>query len=206
MTNQAPPRTDVASLTYGDRSVDLPLVHGHRGRSRRRHLEAAGRHRPDHARRRLRQHRRDAVGHHLPRRRAGNPALSRLPHRELAESSTFLEVAYLLIHGELPTRAELDTSWPRSRVTPSSTRRCGTSSTASRTTRTRWRCSPPARRDEHLLPGQPRDRRSRRGRAHHAAADRQAAHHRGLVASRRRSASPTSTRATTWATRRTCCT
>ena len=28
MTNQAPPRTDVASLTYGDRSVDLPLVRG----------------------------------------------------------------------------------------------------------------------------------------------------------------------------------
>src|SRR5881296_4251930 len=32
------------------------------------------------------------------------------PIEELAERSTFLEVAYLLIHGELPSAAELD-SW-----------------------------------------------------------------------------------------------
>ena len=31
------------------------------------------------------------------------------PIEQLAESSTFLEVAYLLINGELPTREQLDT-------------------------------------------------------------------------------------------------
>src|SRR4051812_25689372 len=30
------------------------------------------------------------------------------PIEQLAEQSTYLEVAYLLIHGELPTQAELD--------------------------------------------------------------------------------------------------
>ena len=28
MTNQAPPRTDVASFTYRDRTVELPVIHG----------------------------------------------------------------------------------------------------------------------------------------------------------------------------------
>ena len=31
MTNQAPPRTDVASLTYGDHSVELPVIRGTEG-------------------------------------------------------------------------------------------------------------------------------------------------------------------------------
>ncbi len=146
MTNQAPPRTDVASLTYGDRSVDLPVVHGTE----------------------------DEVAADISKLRGdtglitldvgyGNTGATRsaitfldgeqgilryrgYPIEELAESSTFLEVAYLLIYGELPTRAAARrTSWPRSRITPSSARRCATSSTRSRTTRTRWRCSPPAR-------------------------------------------------------------
>ena len=108
MTNQAPPRTDVASLTYGDRSVDLPLVHGTE----------------------------DEVAADISKLRGdtglitldvgyGNTGATRsaitfldgeqgilryrgYPIEELAERSTFLEVAYLLIHGELPTRAELD--------------------------------------------------------------------------------------------------
>ena len=108
MTNQAPPRTDVASLTYGDRSVELPLVHGTE----------------------------DEVAADISKLRGdtglitldvgyGNTGATRsaitfldgergilryrgYPIEELAESSTFLEVAYLLIHGELPTRAELD--------------------------------------------------------------------------------------------------
>jgi citrate synthase len=108
MTNQAPPRTDVASLTYGDRSVDLPVVHGTE----------------------------DEVAADISKLRGdtglitldvgyGNTGATRsaitfldgeegilryrgYPIEELAESSTFLEVAYLLIHGELPTRAELD--------------------------------------------------------------------------------------------------
>jgi len=108
MTNQAPPRTDVASLTYGDRSVDLPLVHGTE----------------------------DEVAADISKLRGdtglitldvgyGNTGATRsaitfldgeqgilryrgYPIEELAERSTFLELAYLLIHGELPTRAELD--------------------------------------------------------------------------------------------------
>src|SRR6185503_19918345 len=108
MTNQAPPRTDVASLTYGDRSVDLPLVRGTE----------------------------DEVAADISKLRGdtglitldvgyGNTGATRsaitfldgeqgilryrgYPIEELAERSTFLEVAYLLIHGELPTRAELD--------------------------------------------------------------------------------------------------
>src|SRR4026209_2180236 len=108
MTNQAPPRTDVASLTYGDRSIDLPLVPGTE----------------------------DEVAADISKLRGdtglitldvgyGNTGATRAaiacrdgeqgilryrgyPIEELAESSTFLEVAYLLIHGELPTLAELD--------------------------------------------------------------------------------------------------
>src|ERR1051325_9561411 len=40
------------------------------------------------------------------------------PIDQLAENSSFMEVAYLLLHGELPTASELDTcSWPISRHT-----------------------------------------------------------------------------------------
>ena len=34
------------------------------------------------------------------------------PIEQLAESSTFLEVAYLLIHGALPTKAEYEAAFP----------------------------------------------------------------------------------------------
>ena len=40
------------------------------------------------------------------------------PIEQLAEQSTFLEVAYLLIYGELPTREQLDGSSTSSRTTP----------------------------------------------------------------------------------------
>jgi citrate synthase len=108
MTNQAPPRTDVASLTYDDRTVELPLVRGTE----------------------------DEVAADITKLRGetglitldpgyGNTGATRsaitfldgevgilryrgYPIEELAERSTFLEVAYLLIFGELPTRAELD--------------------------------------------------------------------------------------------------
>ncbi len=146
MTNQAPPRTDVASLTYGDRSVELPLVHGTE----------------------------DEVAADISKLRGdtglitldvgyGNTGATRsaitfldgeqgilryrgYPIEQLAEQQH-------LPGGRLPAhlrraadpRRSWTTSWPRSRTTPSSARRCGTSSTRSRTTRTRWRCSPPAR-------------------------------------------------------------
>ena len=108
MTNQAPPRTDTASLTYGNRSVELPVTHGTE----------------------------DEMAADISKLRAetglitmdyglGNTGVARsaitfvdgergilryrgYPIEQLAESSTFLEVAYLLINGELPTREQLD--------------------------------------------------------------------------------------------------
>jgi citrate synthase len=108
MTNQAPPRTDVASLTYGDRSVELPVIHGTE----------------------------DEIAADISKLRAetglitmdvgyGNTGAARsaitfvdgergilryrgYPIEQLAEKSTFLEVAYLLINGDLPSRAQLD--------------------------------------------------------------------------------------------------
>jgi len=108
MTNQAPPRTDVASLTYDEHTVELPIVRGSE----------------------------DELAADISRLRAdtglitldpgyGNTGATRsaitfldgergilryrgYPIDELADRSTFLEVAYLLIYGELPTRTELD--------------------------------------------------------------------------------------------------
>src|SRR5215208_1843463 len=108
MTNQAPPRTDVASLTYGDRSVQLPVIRGSE----------------------------DEIGADISSLRAetglitmdvgyvntgaarsaitfvdGERGILRYrgyPIEQLAESSSFLEVAYLLIYGDLPSRQQLD--------------------------------------------------------------------------------------------------
>jgi citrate synthase len=108
MTNQAPPRTDVASLTYGDHSLDLPVIEGTEGE----------------------------LGADISKLRAetglitldpgyGNTGSTRsaityvdgeqgilryrgYPIEQLAEQSTFLEVAYLLINGDLPSRKQLD--------------------------------------------------------------------------------------------------
>src|SRR4051794_36853095 len=44
------------------------------------------------------------------------------PIEQLAEQSTYLEVAYLLVHGELPTREQLDSGSTRSPSTRSCTR------------------------------------------------------------------------------------
>ena len=61
------------------------------------------------------------------------------PIEQLAEQSTFLEVAYLLLNGELPTAAPARRrGWTTSPTTPSSTRTSRSSSTASTTTPTRW--------------------------------------------------------------------
>ena len=65
------------------------------------------------------------------------------PIEQLADHSTYLEVAYLLLYGELPTEtaaAAVDAS--TSPTTRSSTRTCASgSSTGSTTTPTRWACS-----------------------------------------------------------------
>ena len=64
------------------------------------------------------------------------------PIEQLAEQSSYLEVAYLLIHGELPTQARARrVGSTRSRTTRSSTRTSRSSCRASATTRTRWGCS-----------------------------------------------------------------
>ena len=64
------------------------------------------------------------------------------PIEQLAEQSTYLEVAYLLIHGELPDASSSSTTGrTRSRSTRSSTRTSSGSWRASTTTPTRWGCS-----------------------------------------------------------------
>jgi citrate synthase len=51
----------------------------------------------------VREHRRLQIQGRVHRRRQGHPPLSRVPDRELAEKSSYLEVAYLIVKGELPT-------------------------------------------------------------------------------------------------------
>ena len=65
------------------------------------------------------------------------------PIEQLAEQSTYLEVAYLLLNGELPDRrAARARGRTTSPTTRSSTRTCASGSwTASTTTPTRWGCS-----------------------------------------------------------------
>jgi citrate synthase len=108
MTDDSPTSTDVARLGIGDEELDLPIVHGTDGD--------------------------DAIDIGKLRSRTGlitldpgygntgaaTSAITFLdgeqgilryrgyPIDQLAEQSTFLEVAYLLIWGELPTREELD--------------------------------------------------------------------------------------------------
>ncbi|HEX3219316.1 MAG TPA: citrate synthase [Candidatus Limnocylindria bacterium] len=108
MTNQAPPRTDVASLTYGDHTVELPVVRGtedERGADISRLRSQTGLITLD-----------PGYGNTGSTRSAitfvdGETGILRYrgyPIEQLAEQSTFLEVAYLLINGDLPTRAQLD--------------------------------------------------------------------------------------------------
>ena len=65
------------------------------------------------------------------------------PIEQLAEKSTFIEVSYLLIYGELPTKEQLDKFTTPDPAAHAAARgpRSG-SSTASRATRTRCRCCP----------------------------------------------------------------
>ncbi len=85
----------------------IPGSAGHRRGSEHRHRVADEADRSHHARLRLRQHGVDQVGHHVHRRRPGHPALPRYPIEQLAQHSTYLEVAWLLIYGELPSASEL---------------------------------------------------------------------------------------------------
>lgn len=66
------------------------------------------------------------------------------PIEQLAEKSSFLEVAFLVIYGELPTGSSSRSSSRRSPATPCSTSGCATCSAASRAGRTPCRCCPRA--------------------------------------------------------------
>ena len=109
MTNQAPLRTDTASITFEDRTLELPVIRGSE----------------------------DELAADISKLRAetglitldpgyGNTGSTRsaityvdgeqgilryrgYPIDQLAEQSNFLEVAYLLINGDLPSREQLDT-------------------------------------------------------------------------------------------------
>lgn len=108
MTNQAPPRTDVASLTYGDHSVELPVIRGTEGElgadiSKLRSETGLITLDPGYGNT---GSTRSAItyvdGEHGVLRYRGYPI------EQLAEHSNFLEVAYLLINGDLPSRGQLD--------------------------------------------------------------------------------------------------
>jgi citrate synthase len=77
------------------------------------------------------------------------------PIEQLAERSTHLEVAYLLLHGELPTKAQLDGFVNEVKMHTFVHENLKKFRKGSATTRTRWRCS--SRRS-------PRSRRSTRTR------------------------------------------
>ena len=62
------------------------------------------------------------------------------PIDQLAENSTFMEVAYLLLHAELPTRRSWTSSSTRSAATPWSTSSSRPFTGASAGMPTRWRC------------------------------------------------------------------
>ena len=101
------------------------------------------------------------------------------PIGELAENSSFMEVAYLLLNGELPNQGELSDSPPPSRATPwcmSSWRRSSVASAAMRTHGDHVRRR---RRAVGLLSRF--DRHPRSGAAHHrvASPDRQDPDDRG---------------------------
>jgi citrate synthase len=108
MSNQAPPRTDVASLTYGDHSVQLPVVRGSED-------EAAADISSLRAETGL-----ITMDLGFVNTGAASSAITFVdgergilryrgyPIDQLAESSSFLEVAYLLIYGDLPSREQLD--------------------------------------------------------------------------------------------------
>ena len=108
MTTDTPPRANAASLRIGGQEVELPVVHGTEGDDA---LDIA----------RLRANSGlITLDPGYGNTGACTSAITFLdgeegvlryrgyPIEQLAEQSTFLEVAYLLIWGELPSRAELD--------------------------------------------------------------------------------------------------
>ena len=96
---------DKATLTIGDKTAEFPVLRGTDGAPERRHLDLHPADRAHGARLRLREHGGDEVGDHLHRRRRrASCATAATRSSSSRENSTYLEVAWLLIYGELPTR------------------------------------------------------------------------------------------------------
>ena len=113
---------------------------------------------------------------------AASSAIAATPIEDLAANCDFLEVAYLLIYGELPTAQQLQ-RLPRHRScgTRCCTRTCGSSTAASRATPIRWRSSSAVgQRPLDLLSGLARPARSAAGRNFDPPPARQAADDRRL--------------------------
>ena len=95
--------TSKAIITIGESSFEAPIVVGSENEKAIDIGAPARKDRVRDARPGVHEHRVDEERDHLPRRREGHPALPRLPDRAAgARSRTFVEVAYLLIYGELP--------------------------------------------------------------------------------------------------------
>ena len=96
---------ETAQLRVGDRVLELPIVEGSEGERAHRHPAAARRDRLHHARPGLREHGLVPLARSpSSTARRASCATAAIPIEELAEKSNFLEVAYLLIYGKLPTR------------------------------------------------------------------------------------------------------
>ena len=99
---------------HGDRQPHRRELRApHRGRDHPRDRPSSDqgqrrRLRPDDLRPGLHEHGLVSKRDHLPRRRHGVLRYRGYPIEQLAEKSSFLEVSYLLLHGELPTSAQLD--------------------------------------------------------------------------------------------------
>ena len=107
----------------------LPPDQGRRGRLRADDLRPG-----------VHQHRLLPQLDHLHRRRGRLLEYRGIPIEQLCESSSYLEVAYLLVHGELPSKQRSTTGSTRSPTTPTSTRTSRSRWRRSATTPIRWRC------------------------------------------------------------------
>ena len=129
-----------ATLTFGDKTIDLPILKGSVGPGRGRHPQALRRDRRLHLRPRLHLHGLLRKPDHLHRRRQGHPALPRLSDRPAGRELQ-------LPRGLLPAaerraaerRGAAPSSSTRSRTTPWCTTSSTASSRASAATLSRWR-------------------------------------------------------------------
>ena len=97
--------SDVAKLTIDGQTYEYPIVTGTEGRARDRHLQAPHRDRATSPSIRATPTPAPAAARSpSSTARRASCATAAIPSRSSPSSSTFLEVAYLLIYGELPTK------------------------------------------------------------------------------------------------------